>query len=342
MKAFRLLPVLLLCPLTLSAFIWRVDNDPGRAADFTSLQDAVNSENVEDGDTIYVAGSGANYGTVTITKRLFIYGPGFYLAQNLGETAELSPAIFTTITIGDGTGAGAGTLVSGITTTDLNIYASNVTVKRNRITRQLDLGSGSIIVTNPIIVQNIISGSTQFGGEGMIHSYNSANSGIIIMNNYIYNATQPADAISLTGNNDATVMYNFIENGDIHLVGSVFHLNIVTTPDAITISGGSVKYNVSTGSHGAGALSDPTNKNEVPLTNIILNSGTSDGRLALAVDSEAAGIGPNGEDAGIFGGDEPYVLSGVPALPTITEIDAPHFASPASGITISVKAKARN
>jgi hypothetical protein len=44
---------------------------------------------------------------------------------------------------------------------------------------------------------------------------------------------------------------------------------------------------------------------------------SSDGRYQLKAGSPAIGAGSNGEDCGMFGGNDPYVLSGLPAIPAI-------------------------
>ena len=100
MKNITPILVLLLLPAILNAAIWRVDDDPGRIADFTSLQAAVDDNQVMPDDIIYIAGTAIDYGTVIISKRLFVFGPGYLLTENTGESAAVSPATFTQIQIG--------------------------------------------------------------------------------------------------------------------------------------------------------------------------------------------------------------------------------------------------
>ncbi len=343
MKTTAPLILLLFLPAFLNAAIWRVDNDPGRIADFTNLQAAVDDAQVMAGDIVYVAGSAINYGTVTISKSLFVFGPGFFLTQNSGESAAGSPATFTSIIIGaGGSEDAAGTLLSGITVKDIFVFDSNVTLKRNRVTRKIDLGTGSINVTQTLIIQNYISGSVQFGNQGAINSINGANSDMVIKNNFIRNfGGGGTQSIKMISGNTGTIEYNIIEDGETELFNATFRFNIITTTDLVEINNTLPQYNISTTTQGA--LSNSTNQTSVPLADIFVDSfDSSDGSLVLKDLSPALAIGPSGEDAGMFAGPEPYVLSGIPALPTITEINAPTFASPTSGITITVKAKARN
>ena len=59
---------------TSEAAIIRVDNRPGRPADFPDLGAAISK--AQAGDTIYIAGSDITYGSVVLTKRLNLIGPG--------------------------------------------------------------------------------------------------------------------------------------------------------------------------------------------------------------------------------------------------------------------------
>ena len=172
MKTITSFLIILLIPAILHAAIWRVDNDPGRVADFTGLQAAVDDAGVMPGDIIYVAGTAIDYGTVTISKRLFVFGPGYFLTENTGESAAGSPATFTTITIGSvasGNEDAAGTLLSGITVNHLFVYDSNVTIKRNRVRKLIELGTSTANVTQTLIVQNFIGGTSPGTSQGIIN-----------------------------------------------------------------------------------------------------------------------------------------------------------------------------
>ncbi|HUR10478.1 MAG TPA: hypothetical protein VM012_03875, partial [Flavitalea sp.] len=47
------------------AKIWRLNNNAGVAADFTTLQSAHNSASVGNGDTLHLEGSPTSYGSLT-------------------------------------------------------------------------------------------------------------------------------------------------------------------------------------------------------------------------------------------------------------------------------------
>ena len=75
----KVLAVLAFVFVTLSAQakIWRVNNNVGITADFTTLQNAHNA--AASGDTIYVEGSNTSYGALNCSKQLTIIGPGYFL-----------------------------------------------------------------------------------------------------------------------------------------------------------------------------------------------------------------------------------------------------------------------
>ena len=51
------------------------------------------------------------------------------------------------------------------------------------------------------------------------------------------------------------------------------------------------------------------------MTTVFKYTGSTDGRYKLKAGSPAIGYGVGGVDCGIYGGPEPYVLSGMPTVP---------------------------
>jgi hypothetical protein len=54
------------------------------------------------------------------------------------------------------------------------------------------------------------------------------------------------------------------------------------------------------------------------------------------------GAGFGGVDVGIFGGPEPYVLSGIPPIPTIYFLTAPAIGEKNTGLPVQIKVKSNN
>ncbi|MDZ7649737.1 MAG: hypothetical protein U5K54_22755 [Cytophagales bacterium] len=99
MKQFILM-ALFVMPFTLLAKIWIVDSNPGSASkDFVNLQEA--HDGASTGDTLYLIGSGVSYitTTVTLTKRLVIFGPGYFL-NNPDTQVSLLAAFLTFLETG--------------------------------------------------------------------------------------------------------------------------------------------------------------------------------------------------------------------------------------------------
>src|SRR6266404_6786736 len=108
------------------AKIWRVNNNTGINADFTTIQAA--HDGAASGDTLYIEGSPNGYGSLTSSKSLTIIGPGYFLSLNpntqaLSYTAQVSGIVYN---------AGSeGSTVAGFDISYLQVYCSNIVIRRN-------------------------------------------------------------------------------------------------------------------------------------------------------------------------------------------------------------------
>jgi len=118
---------------------------------------------------------------------------------------------------------------------------------------------------------------------------------------------------------------------------SIFYNNIGS--GTITLSNCDVQNNIGN-SNQFGTLNG--NQENVDMNMVFVGEGSTDGQWQLAPGSPAIGAGITGEDCGIFGGNEPYRLSGVPAIPAIWFFDAPTSGSTNSGLQVNVKVKSHN
>ena len=85
--------------------VWRVNNNSTLNADFTSVNAAMNSANVKDGDTLYIEPSSSTYGGISCKKRLTIIGNGYDLygvAGNLGLQEDTLTAFFGSLSLNIG------------------------------------------------------------------------------------------------------------------------------------------------------------------------------------------------------------------------------------------------
>ncbi len=90
-----------------------------------------------------------------------------------------------------------------------------------------------------------------------------------------------------------------------------------------------------------------TNANFFGATNVFVGYPTQgsysfDTRWQLTPTSPAKAAGLNGEDCGIFGGPNPYKLSGIHNRPLIYEVKAPVYVPNGSDLNITVKVRAED
>lgn len=326
------LAFLLLTCSTAFSTVWRVNPLDGAGADFTSINDAVASTSVLNGDTLYLEGSGSSLstGSVSITKTLTIIGPGYFLDEYTDTQANIAPArISNAVTIGSGA---EGTLIKGVYINNtLNISTSDVTVKRCYFPylKGIVVGYGSA-ADNAIIMQNygwnvtvknssedvIIANNILVANYGGISVESGSTAGI--SNNVIYNSGY-GSAMSLYG---STVTNNIVRDGAVSSTNCSFYNNI----------GNEEQFGTENGNQ----------SNVVMNSSVFLLSGATDEKYQLAVESPAIGAGVDGVDCGAFGGDTPYVLAGVPDYPTIYYFTSPLTSAQDSGLQVTIKTKVNN
>ncbi|MBS1562777.1 MAG: hypothetical protein JST39_00255, partial [Bacteroidetes bacterium] len=90
---------------------WRINNNAGVTADFTTFYDAMQSASVASGDTIHLESSASDYytGGVTITKRIVVIGLGYFIdpadvsfPANPGLQAAAKASVLQGVTMGEG------------------------------------------------------------------------------------------------------------------------------------------------------------------------------------------------------------------------------------------------
>ena len=339
MKTFTgilLSAIFLLATSSVFAKIWTVDNNPGNsAANFTSLAAATASGSVVSGDTIYVAGSSLDYNTsVTVSKKLYIFGPGYFLAENSGLQANTAPAtISSSITFAIGS---EGSIVQGMTFTSYVYFnTSNITLRRNRCTSFINITSS---ISNVIFVQNYCAIST----SSTVISIGANSTNILISNNFLDNVSSGTE-ISASGTSNVIITNNVIS-------GSVTAVNLSTATGAFdnniirngTYNSSSILHRNNIGNTTQFGTANGNQQN-VDMATVFLNTGSSDAKYQLIPStSPALAAGVSGEDCGMYGGNSPYVISGLPPIPTIYFMSAPVSGSAAQGLPVTIKAKSHN
>jgi len=325
------------------AKIWRVDNNGGSPGDFTTAQAAHDAAAVQVNDTLYFNGSGTSYGGLTMTKRLYVFGPGFFLTQNPETQASPNHAYLDQLRVDPGA---AGSLITGMVTYRAYLFASNTLFKRNYVassTHAVVIGDngqliGSYTPSNVLCVQNYIS--TTNGNRALWVASGCSN--IIVTNNFIHSNNagwQAVYALSsmIFANN---MVYGILETNNTDVTNTYLYTG------SITGSGNSYHNNICNGTQFPSGNGNVQNQ---PLSNICVATGSDDGYYQLkpnttspAFTNPAIGTGVGGVDMGMFGGTDPYVLSGMPAIPAIWSFSAPSSGSGASGLQVQIKAKSHN
>jgi len=340
---------LLMIPVLGFGKIWIVDSNAGSTAkDFTNLQSA--HDGATAGDTLYLVGSPVNYITtkVTITKKLIIIGPGYFLNENPDTQTNVASAYLNNTAGGvceelEFAAGSEGSVLMGIEILGrLVINANNILIKRNHIRQEgaCNLTMVTINASNILFIQNYVDGSTQLGVRTI--NVTAGQSGILVSNNYLFHgasgfvgaietlASSPTSSLEISNN---------IFVGGINVANAVVQNNFFNTDNSFTASASVVRNNIHTNGY---LPAGNGNINSSPLGLRFVGSGSTDGRWKLSPTSPGLSAGFGGVDVGIFGGPEPYVLSGIPPIPTIYSLTAPAVGEKNTGLPIQIKVKSNN
>jgi hypothetical protein len=325
------------------AKIWRVNNNIGVNANFTTLQAAHDGAN--SGDTIYIESSPTSYGSLVSTKKLTIVGTGYFLDQNLGLQAFSLSSKVGMISLNAGS---SGTTIEGLqfNSNPVYIYVNDIVIRRNYfgafngIDAEYNIGSVYIYssASNILITQNYALGVFN----------NSPSTGILISNNYFAFPSYYGDAttqpiLTLDPTTVAIIKNNIFKRGTI----STHYCNLSNN---IMING----YNSGIGNLMVNNIASGTqfgnangNKANVDMTTVFVSTGLYDAYYKLKIGSPAieAGYGStpqNPVDAGIYGGTNPYILSGIPGIPSIYSFTNKPVGSNSDPIDVQIKVRSNN
>jgi len=311
--------------LNVSAMIWRVNN-AGLPADFTTIQAAHDATTVLAGDTLHMEPSLVSYGSLISTKKLIILGPGYFLNENPNQQAKPTSACISGLTLNTGSG---GTVISGLDIKGTcHISTGNIAISRNNIDGYIYL-SRDYSYSNVLILGNYCKGD--IGNDG--NSGETLITNVLILNNYASRVLFNNQCSGVIANN---VFSSTNAGSNLIVKNNIF----ATTFNELNFNGSfnTISNNLSAATNGL-----PTgngNQNGVSMTTVFVGSTgqSTDGQWQLKEGSPAIGAGLSGEDCGMFGGNTPYHLSGLPNIPSIYKLSMP---STSNGntlpVTISVK-----
>lgn len=273
-----------------------------------------------DDDIIYVEPSNGFYTGFTCNKRLTIIGNGW--ADSYGNITPNPPtntlsSYIGTVIVNDGS---QNSKFLGLTFHEGNnrVNAPYISFERCRFLYggwAIEFGSSSgIVFGNNAIFKNC----RMSYGFNVPNSTNPLGPGIgCIIRNCISNA-------SLSSGLRNAVITNNICSAIGDPKNSSITNNISTHPSAQAVSdptnSNSVSNNLSVYSDGLPVGNG--NVNGADLSTIFLssspNGNTPDNEYQLAANSPAISIGVGGINAGVFAGNTPYIISGLPPIPIIT------------------------
>lgn len=329
-KIFTFCTLLFFVSQNANAKIWRVNNNTGVQADFTQASTAAASGSVNAGDTLYLESSATQYNGFSLTKKLIIIGTGYFLtdAANTKTQWNTSSAYIGSVNFNAGS---AGSVLSGLKTDGIYLSDSLITIERCYITYYISFGNNPNSYAdhdtlrqcfNPIYP--LVSQTPTASAKGLMiynniladinFSSNMANTTAYVINNiFLGNNSQVSE--------NCVFQNNIFEGANFGVYGAsnYFSHNI--------FNNSSTNNNVAIGNN---------NQFSVTLTSVFAASNynystpptgfSHDGQFQLAASSPAINAGDiNGVtvDCGAFGGPAPYVLSGMPHIPSIYSLTVP-------------------
>lgn len=345
--------LLLLVTFTFAQTIRRVNNNAGVTGTniFATIQAAHDA--AVSGDIIYVEGSTTPYGDLVCTKPLTFVGPGFFLNQNPGNpNFNNLGAIVGTVLFKPGS---QNSTITGLQTSTITILrVSNITINRNLIIQSF--GPGQVIIDcfeapssyNSVSNINITGNSINNGIELIARQNAGLNytiSNLLVKSNILtsvgFNNTTGVAALVTSAAITNNTFRNYPSGVNFSIWNTTFQNNIIqvafnsNTPLVLTNSTATnnvaLATNLPSGNGNVNNIADP-----------FVGNSTTDSFFRLKPGSAASGAGVGGTDCGAFGGDTPYVLSGIPNYPTFSSFNTSGTGSSATPLTVTISTKSNN
>ena len=307
------------------------------------------------GDIIYVEPSVTDYGSVDVRKRLTIIGNGYFLDKNTNVPFDQRTTKISSIIFNNGSANG---ILTGFELTgggSVNVNDVNITVTRCKIP-----GVSFGISTNLVAGQNsrgnnatitkcivgMISGVsstivTDQRGYNCTITNNIQQSTInsitnsIIANNVYYLFTTPSGNM-MNGVNGCTISNNIYDARG--LTGTIQY---VSTGTGNTISN-NICLDLAGSPSGNGNVSFGNSTTTFLTANPWSTFTYEDASFQLAIGSPAIGIGTGGTNVGAFGGASPYILSGLPAYPVMTNFTTSGVGNTTTPLQVNVTVRGNN
>ena len=340
------LTFMLLSSLTSHAKIWRLNNNPGVTADFTSLSLAIASASVVNGDTIHLESSPTEYAAGTLTKRLVIIGLGYFLnpanattTGNAGLQAATVESRLGYITINSG-GNGSKFLGLAFGGAQINGSATPYNLVFERVHFVGGLNFANATHSNVTIRKSFFNSTGVQATLGNLSNF--------IVENCIFNGFSGYMSLqSLTGTANVIRNNTFFSTYFSDIPNCYFANNIIESPSYEWVfTNTTVKNNLFAKTNQVLPVTATANQVAVNMTTVFLLTGSFDARYQLKSGSPAIGAGLTigavvTPDCGAYGATDPYKLSGIPNIPSIYTYNVP-TSIPAGTATMNVTFSTRN
>ncbi|MBM3437464.1 MAG: hypothetical protein FJY07_14755 [Bacteroidetes bacterium] len=271
------------------------------------------------GDTLIVEGSAGSYGSITVSKAIKIFGPGFLLTENDSTQAFKNSSLISSMSFNSGS---EGSVISGLYFNGtLTINSNNITVKNCCFifssTYLINITTGKSNVTIRDNYLEVGSGNTAgINADG-------SNSNLLVYNNVIIKSGNNCYLILMqTSGSNADIYNNILIGPYLQFQNSIFRNNIVVSLTNLYATNSLITNNISNGSL---LGSQNGNQSNVNMENVFVcysncTGYTPDERYRLKAGSPAINAGYGGVDCGIFDGPFPYSISGLAEIPAIWDI----------------------
>jgi hypothetical protein len=304
------------------------------------------------GDTIHLEASQIEYGITTVNKQLVILGPGYYLNNNAGLQKNSTSATLKTITFDTGS---QGSIIKGVrmsytgNSADINIKTSNILIESCWVERYIAFTASNTYppITNITIKKSFITRinnsnnaqpisnltiSNCYVANGIfLNDVNSPTSGIIL---HCVIKTNGSSASRINFSNSISEFYNNI------IVNTSSTLNPIEQNNNGTPN---IHDNIFTGGFPTW-LSGGNNNSEI-LTTVFPSTGSPDSILnvnPIGTCPLCYTAYPGTETFGIFGGADPYKLSGIPNIPAIYQLQSPLNVIQGTPTNVNISTRSNN
>ncbi len=322
--------------------IRRVNNNPGVTGVnvYTTPQAAHNAAAAN--DIILIEPSSTTYGNLILTKPLKVFGNGYFLDVNQELKADARSSTMGSIVFDTGSG---GSEIQGLELTSSPSVTvagvSNITVKRCRTYYTVSISTRNNANTNDANVSNVtVAGNFIGSGIDATPAASFTISNVLINNNIVQGRVTASSSAAIQ--NWIVRNNTFITDNSHLLANSIFENNVLIGTGVASFNGVTSTYNISS----ANAFSGGTgNQNSYAIAAELLGSGTgisTDESYQIKNGSPLKTAGSAGIEVGAYGGTSPYVVSGIPTIPSVTNMINTGIGSNSTPIQVTISVKSNN